>query len=180
MVPPTHRDVKPGLALAGTGLSRSPGCRCVALMNRQFKLEVSTRAHRVLPNLRYTSVDRRHGPLLGKVGARSGTYAHGTPGTDSPSLARNTLYGGHTGSRARKGCRHLPTDVVAPGYAAARVATSGSVERAALYQRRGQQGVQCGSDVAALSQCLLYQCRLAQIDARIHSQPWIGDMVAQA
>jgi len=25
---------KPGLALAGTGLSRSPGCVCVALMNR--------------------------------------------------------------------------------------------------------------------------------------------------
>ena len=25
---------KPGLALAGTGLSRSPGCLCVALMNR--------------------------------------------------------------------------------------------------------------------------------------------------
>ena len=36
---PTHRDVKPGLALAGTGLSRSPGCRCVALMSRQFKFQ---------------------------------------------------------------------------------------------------------------------------------------------
>ena len=34
VVPPTHRDVKPGLALAGTGLSRSPGCLC-SLMNLQ-------------------------------------------------------------------------------------------------------------------------------------------------
>ena len=25
----THRDSEPGLALAGTGMSRSPGCRCV-------------------------------------------------------------------------------------------------------------------------------------------------------
>ena len=25
--PPTHRDLEPGLALAGTGMSRSPGCR---------------------------------------------------------------------------------------------------------------------------------------------------------
>ena len=27
--PPTHRDSEPGLALAGTGMSRSPGCLCV-------------------------------------------------------------------------------------------------------------------------------------------------------
>jgi len=33
--PPTHRDLEPGLALAGTGMSRSPGCRLCSLMNRQ-------------------------------------------------------------------------------------------------------------------------------------------------
>ena len=33
--PPTHRDSEPGLALAGTGMSRSPGCRLCSLMNRQ-------------------------------------------------------------------------------------------------------------------------------------------------
>ena len=27
--PPTHRESEPGLALAGTGMSRSPGCLCV-------------------------------------------------------------------------------------------------------------------------------------------------------
>ena len=33
--PPTHSDLEPGLALAGTGMSRSPGCRLCSLMNRQ-------------------------------------------------------------------------------------------------------------------------------------------------
>ena len=33
--PPTHRDSEPVLALAGTGMSRSPGCRLCSLMNRQ-------------------------------------------------------------------------------------------------------------------------------------------------
>jgi hypothetical protein len=34
---------KPGLALAGTGLSRSPGCVCVALMNRNSTFQRATR-----------------------------------------------------------------------------------------------------------------------------------------
>ena len=47
MVPPTHRDVKPGLALAGTGLSRSPGSRlprrCDLCSFDKPPIQVSTR-----------------------------------------------------------------------------------------------------------------------------------------
>ena len=49
VVPPTHRDCKPGLALAGTGLSRSPGCLCSS-DEQQFK---SGSRHPALSDLKF-------------------------------------------------------------------------------------------------------------------------------